>query len=337
MPIKDKVGSRFGRLVVVSFARRDKAKRETYWLCRCDCGVEKIVTNNALMHGTTTSCGCFHKEQLATRNRKHGLCEGRRPAVIRTAWGNAKARCYNKNNYRYKSYGGRGIVMCLGWRNDASAFSRDIGPRPEGGTIDRIDVNGHYSCGKCEECQQNGWPMNVRWASKSEQVNNKTSSVKVTAFGETKTVAQWAESVGMRQILLWTRIKVHGWSPEKAISEPLRNKHVLPESNRMLVVHRAMVYRCCCPKSKAYPRYGGRGITVCKRWRDDKHAFVSDMGPKPTPKHSIDRIDNDKGYWCGKTECPECGPLGRVGNCRWATSKEQVRNRSIKSVAGSST
>lgn len=72
------------------------------------------------------------------------------------------------------------------------------------------------------------------------------------------------------------------------------------------------------------PGYAGRGIAVCEGWQASFDAFLVDMGPKPTPAHSIDRIDNDGGYWCGK--CPECVAANRPANCRWATKTEQARN-----------
>jgi hypothetical protein len=71
--------------------------------------------------------------------------------------------------------------------------------------------------------------------------------------------------------------------------------------------------RCCRPLAYCYHLYGGRGITVCERWQNSFSAFLADMGPKPSPEHSIDRINNDGNY------CAE--------NCRWATTKEQQANR----------
>lgn len=87
--------------------------------------------------------------------------------------------------------------------------------------------------------------------------------------------------------------------------------------------------RCSNPKYQKYASYGKRGIRVCPRWTGAEGFlhYLEDMGPPPTDDHSIDRIDNDKGYWCGRKECPECGPANREPNCRWATRSTQARNR----------
>jgi hypothetical protein len=88
---------------------------------------------------------------------------------------------------------------------------------------------------------------------------------------------------------------------------------------------KALFPRCYYPSNSQFRNYGGRGIRVCQRWHSSD-AFLADMGERPSPAHSLDRIDNDLGYLCGKPECPDCGPAGRIPNCRWVTQPEQRRN-----------
>lgn len=89
-----------------------------------------------------------------------------------------------------------------------------------------------------------------------------------------------------------------------------------------------MKSRCANKNHHAYKDYGGRGIDVRSRWRDNFAMYFADTGPNPKGSGlSVDRIDNDGGYWCGKPECGDCGPLGREKNWRRVSRKSQMNNR----------
>ena len=92
-----------------------------------------------------------------------------------------------------------------------------------------------------------------------------------------------------------------------------KRSHGMAESPEYQAWH-AMKQRCLCQNDPAYPRYGARGINICPTWQESFEKFYEDIGQRPSSKHSLDRIDNSRGYW------PE--------NVRWATAKEQCRNRS---------
>jgi len=83
---------------------------------------------------------------------------------------------------------------------------------------------------------------------------------------------------------------------------------------------RSMIQRCCYPSQQSYPRYGGRGITICDQWRHSFEAFLTDMGEKPGPDFSLGRIDNDGNY--------------EPGNCRWETAEQQTANRAAWGTYG---
>ena|ERR1039458_2051172 len=111
------------------------------------------------------------RQQRSRDATKHGLYATHRREYM--AWVNARRRCKDLTN---KYYGGRGIKMCARYREPiagAIAWCKDLGKKPLGTTIDRIDNDGHYSCGQCEECVQNGWTFNLRWATHREQQANR--------------------------------------------------------------------------------------------------------------------------------------------------------------------
>lgn len=157
------IGQRFGFLTVASGAFRDGRLRRVQ--CRCDCGAEKPVTICKLFSGETASCGCAKVDRarkMGRQNRKHGhASDGRSPTYI--SWQSMIGRCYVQTTKSYSAYGGRGIQVCDQWRgeNGFARFLQDMGPRPDGLTLDRIDVNGDY------------FPENCRWVDWSTQYKNR--------------------------------------------------------------------------------------------------------------------------------------------------------------------
>lgn len=191
---------RFGRLVVVD--RSHKGKRgEIFWLCQCDCGNTKTVRANQLTRGITKSCGCLHREAV-THHGMTGL-----PTF--KSWESMKQRCLNPNAPDYAAYGGRGIQVCERWVNSFDTFLADIGNRPAGTTLDRIDPNGNYE------------PSNCRWADHKTQNSNKRITKRYAFNGKEMTTAEISEATGVQQRLIVDRLRA-GWSLEEALSKPNR-------------------------------------------------------------------------------------------------------------------
>jgi hypothetical protein len=149
-PLINLADQRFGRWLVLERAP-DDANGCSSWLCRCNCGVKRTIRSNQLRDGRSQSCGCLHHEMMKGLQRRltHGHSVNRRSNRTHESWVDMRARCSNPNKRFFKHYGGRGITVCERWLNSFENFLADMGERPPGLTIDRIDYNGNYEPGNC--------------------------------------------------------------------------------------------------------------------------------------------------------------------------------------------
>lgn len=156
--VTDIAGQKFGRLTVIKYAGEYK------WVCKCECGIMRVVKSSRLRTGNTKSCGCLRKDFVVGRFTIHGQSSlnGKKTLTYNT-WVGMKQRCNYSKHVGYKNYGGRGIKVCKRWAKFEN-FYKDMGERPEGTTIDRIDNDGDYKTSNC------------RWATRKEQSLNKSNS-----------------------------------------------------------------------------------------------------------------------------------------------------------------
>ncbi len=189
-------GEVFHRLTVICETKKKPGNPHRRVTARCECGTVRDYMMSSLRTGHAQSCGCFYVEQKT----KHGHAKEASPTY--QSWSSMKNRC-NKRTGR-KDYLGKGIAVCDEW-SDFQVFLRDMGERPDGMTLDRRDNAKGYSKDNC------------RWATLSQQANNRSSANLVTAFGKTLTVMEWSDTTGIPFQTIRHRL-LRGWPPERSVS-----------------------------------------------------------------------------------------------------------------------
>ena len=189
-----------------------RSARQTYWLCRCECGRAVTITTGALRSGATKSCGCLWAEKIRTIGTKHGHTSGMNRPRLYGVWSMIKQRCLNPKNKKYKYYGARGITICEEWAHDYQAFYEwAINNGYELGLeIERKNNDGNYC------------PSNCTWVTHKEQERNQRANHLITINGQTQVLAVWSEQSGISRSKIMSRIK-RGWGNDRLL-EPVKPK-----------------------------------------------------------------------------------------------------------------
>lgn len=208
--VKSLIGVRSGKLIVVAYSH--KKGEDHFWVCSCDCGNTSVVRRSHLSNGHTKSCGCSSsRATMGARSLKHGAT--RTPEY--NVWARMKQRCFDPNYKEFHLYGGRGITVCERWKDSSSNFLEDMGKVPKGMEIDRTDNNGNYS------------PDNCRWVTAKVNCRNRRTTRFLTHNGETMSVMDWSDRVGISGNIIRQRLDRQGWSVEKALNTPVDLPHAL--------------------------------------------------------------------------------------------------------------
>jgi len=339
MPKKiDLTGRKFGKLTVIKEAEKKNGK--THWFCLCECGNKSIVDGYKLKSAHTTSCGCARKgankenllglkynrltviSEAASKNEKTYwvcLCECGNKTTVHAhslKFGKTKScgcakKGINKKNLLGKKFGRLTVIneednrgIYTRWRCRCDCGNTTV--------VDTLNLNsGHTkSCGclilKYKKIvigdkfsrltvikKYKGDSCGIKWHCLCDCGTKVITLGKSLKEGNTKSCGCLKKEKNERQI---QAVTTHGFSQTEEYN-----------------IWRGMIERCENEDNHKYCDYGGRGIAVCERWHVFEN-FLSDMGKRPSLEHSVDRVNNFSGIYS-----PE--------NCRWATRKEQGRNK----------
>jgi len=210
MKAEDLSGKRFTRLLVIERGpnKGTGTATKSQWVCVCDCGRSTTVPGYSLKSGNTKSCGCLKLEASIINGSKLNYRHGKTGSRVHAIWSSMLQRCHDPLHKSYSHYGGRGISVCDQWMLFEN-FYADMGDPPDGHSLDRRDNDFGYSKENC------------RWASPTEQANNRRDNFKISAFGQSLTLRGWSKATGLGKATIMYRLAT-GMSAEDALSTPPR-------------------------------------------------------------------------------------------------------------------
>lgn len=290
--VATKPGDKFERWTVRK-ARKPTKRGCKVWSCRCECGLKRDVLQASLRNGSSKSCGCLNLEMLAART-KHGAS-------------NTDAYKAHQHVLQAHAAGHKVSSKWMTMEGFKPWFDKEMGDRPEGMIFCRINPKKPYK------------PGNLQWVTRKQARQQCQWLERVLYKGKLLTFTELALRVGIKRSRLHRRIVADGLSVKEAVAmgpgKTQRNHGMKWHS--LYGTYSNMLTRCLNPKFPSYEDYGGRGISIHEPWIGYPDHFIKwvlrNLGKKPTPKHTLDRIDVNGNY--------------EPGNLRWATPTEQNDNK----------
>lgn len=205
-PRKTYAGVRAGALTAIRDLPEVGKRGHSLVEAQCDCGAI-FVRNGCTLRPDAQFNGC--KECVEKKRGQASITHGMTYSPTYKSWQRMRARCLYPSNNRYSKYGGRGIKVCDRWLDSFANFLEDMGPRPPGASIDRIDNDGDYEPGNC------------RWSSMFTQQQNTSRTRLVEIDGKSKTISEWSLLSGIAYKTIFARLD-NGWPAKLAVFEPLK-------------------------------------------------------------------------------------------------------------------
>lgn len=201
----DVTGATFGGWTALAYI--GSAGKAARFLCRCECGEVRVLAGNRLRRHTGTECTGRHANDGVVASHGH-TAAGVTSGAYRS-WQAMRGRCERPSNAAWPRYGGRGIRVCDEWRR-FDRFLFDMGERPEGAWLERIENDGPYCKANC------------RWASPSENSRNRSTTKLVEYRGETRPLVEWCEMLDRDYASVNARLHSGRWTAERALETPTR-------------------------------------------------------------------------------------------------------------------